>query len=90
VESGVCIDGHEWDYVVEYWHTFLQQGMSWLKFMWWWDGVNMEIAIDPPEYNLETEIVWVSHDESISYSNDNGGKGWGSDDHPYIHKEGNR
>ena len=41
------------------------------------------------ECTSESEIVWVSHDESIFYSNDDGGKGWGSEDHPDIHKKGN-
>jgi hypothetical protein len=39
--------------------------------------------------NSDSEIVWVLHDESLPYGNDDGGRGWGSDDHPDIHKKGN-
>lgn len=87
-KKGVFIDGHERDDVVEYRLDFLQRMMLRFKFMRWWDGFNMEIAVDQECYS-ETEIVWVSHDESIFYSNDDGGKGWCSDDHPDIHKKGN-
>ena len=38
----------------------------------------MEMTVEQ-ECSSETEIVWVSHDESIFYSNDDGEKGWGSD-----------
>ncbi len=33
--------------------------------------------------------MWVSHDESIFYSDDDGGKGWSLEDHPDVHKKGN-
>jgi hypothetical protein len=62
-----------------------------LKFMQCWDRLNTiwrRTAINP-ECNSETKIVWVSHHESTFYSNDDAGKGWGSDDHPDIHKKQN-
>lgn len=82
------IDGHERNDVVEYRHIFLRRMMSRFKFMRSWEGISMDVTLDP-ESNSDSEIVWVSHDESIFYSNDDGGKGWGSDDHPDIHKKGN-
>ena len=35
----------------------------------------------------DPELVWVSHDESIFYSNGDWAKGWGSEEHPDIHKK---
>ena len=87
-KKGVFIDGHERQDVDEYRHAFLLRMMSRFKFMRCWEGVNMEISVGQ-ECDSASEIVWVSHDESIFYSNDDGGKGWGSDDHPDIHKKGN-
>ena len=87
-KKGVFIDGHEREDVVEYRHDFLKRMMLRFKFMRCWEGIDMDMALEQ-ECSSETEIVWVSHDESIFYSNDDGGKGWGSDDHPDIHKKGN-
>ncbi len=46
-----------------------------------WEGIDMEMTV-------EQECSSVTN-ESIFYSYDDGGKGWGSDDHPDIHKRGN-
>lgn len=86
-KKGVFIDGHEREDVVEYRCDFLKRMTSRFQFMRCWEGIDMETALEP-ECSSETEIVWVSHDESIFYSNDDGGKGWGSDEHPDIHKKG--
>jgi len=87
-KKGVFIDGHERADVVEYRTEFLQRMLSRFKFMQWWEGDDMETALGQ-ECESENEIVWISHDESIFYANDDGGKGWGSEDHPDIHKKGN-
>jgi hypothetical protein len=87
-KKGIFIDGHERADVVEYRKEFLFRMLSRFKFMQWWEGDDMQTALGQ-ECASKTEIVWVSHDESIFYSNDDGGKGWGSEDHPDIHKKGN-
>ena len=35
-----------------------------------------------------SEIVWVCHDESCYWANDDGGKGWSSEEHKDLHKKG--
>jgi hypothetical protein len=87
-KKGIFIDGHERADVVDYRKEFLFRMLSRFKFMQWWEGDDMQTALGQ-ECASENEIVWVSHDESIFYSNDDGGKGWGSEDHPDIHKKGN-
>ena len=88
-KKGVFIDGHEQEDVVEYRHDFLKRMMlQFFKFMRCWEGVDMEMTMEQ-ECSSETKIVWVSHDESIFYSNDDGGKGPGSGAHPDINKKGN-
>lgn len=87
-KKGIFIDGHERADVIEYRKEFLYRMLARFKYMKWWDGDNMEITLQK-ECASASEIVWVSHDESIFYSNDDGGKGWGSEDHPDIHKKGN-
>ena len=87
-KKGIFIDGHERADVVDYRKEFLFRMLSRFKYMQWWEGDDMQRALGR-ECTSESEIVWVSHDESIFYSNDDGGKGWGSEDHPDIHKKGN-
>ena len=67
----MIIDGHERKDVVEYQHDFLKPMMLRFKFMSCWDGINMEMTLEQ-ECSSETEIVWVLHNESIFYSNDDG------------------
>ena len=77
-KKGVFIDGHEQaDVMIEYRNEeFLIRMLSRFKStMQWWEGDFMETAFGQ-ECALESEIVWVSHDESIFYLNDDGGKGW--------------
>ena len=86
-KKGVYIDGHERDDVVQYRDAFLSRMIPLMDRMVWWDGDEMEHSLE--RLNIEdSQIVWVSHDESVYYSNDDGGKGWGSEEHPDIHKKG--
>ncbi len=38
----------------------------------------------------DSEVVWVTHDESIFYANDDDDKGWYEKAHPDLFKKGKR
>ena len=86
-KKGVYIDGHEREDVVEYRQEFLERMIPLLDRMAWWSGDDMDVNCGRAN-SRESEVVWVTHDESIFYSNDDGGKGWGTEEHPDIHKKG--
>ena len=84
----IFIDGHECVDIIDKRKEFLTWMLSQFKSMQWWEGDDMQTALGQ-ECASTAEIVWVSHDESIFYSKDDGGKRWGSEDHHDIHKKVN-
>ena len=44
--------------------------------------------LEMPESNDKPEVVWVTHDESVFYANDDGGRGWSNSDTTDLHKKG--
>ena len=86
-KKGFFIDGHERAGVIEYRNELSIRMLSCFKSVQWWEGDFMATTLGQ-ECALESEIGWDSHDESIFYSNGDGGKGWSSEDHPDIHKKG--
>lgn len=85
-QKGVYIDGHERADVVEYRTKFLQRMKERMPSMATWSGDMMELKSKIEEG--KDEIVWVSHDESIFYTNDDGSYGWGNEERPDLHKKG--
>ena len=86
-KKGVYIDGHEREDVVEYRKRFCLEMMEYLKRMKFYSGDNMEKCCE--RHDLENqEIVWVCHDESCYWANDDGGKGWSSEEYRDLHKKG--
>ncbi len=48
-----------------------------------------EDYVESPHLNVdESEVVWVTHNESIFYANDDGSIGWSDKDHPDLLKKG--
>lgn len=86
-QKDVFIDGHERDDVVEYrkiWSKFMTSTL--FPSMRTYSGESMdqeELLVDP-----SNELVWITHDESVFYANDDGGKGWSSKSDPDLSKKG--
>ena len=55
--------------------------------MQFYTGPTMDV-VQPPTVHDGPAIVWVTHDESVFYANDDGSKGWSQDDNPDLHKKG--
>jgi hypothetical protein len=55
--------------------------------MQFYSGQDMN-DVQPPTSLDGPTIVWVTHDESVFYANDDGGKGWSKDESPDLHKKG--
>jgi hypothetical protein len=85
-KKGVYIDGHERKDVVEYRKEFCERMIELFKKSKYYEGNSMDIVIEP-ELSGEREIVWVTHDESVFYANDDGGRGWSDESHPDLHKK---
>jgi len=57
------------------------------EHMRFYSGTGMDEE-SPPTAVDGRKIVWVTHDESVFYANDDGGKGWSNDECPDLHKKG--
>jgi len=66
---GIYYDGHERSDVVEYREKFLEEIFQYEKYMAKYEGESMECIPSVLELNKK-EIVLVTHDECIFYSND--------------------
>ncbi|KAF0701900.1 hypothetical protein AaE_016253 [Aphanomyces astaci] len=83
-KKDVYIDGHERDDVVEYRKSFCSTWIALSDRMASYSGDTMETADCP----TAEEVVWVTHDESIFYANDDGGMVWTNAAHPDLPKKG--
>ena len=86
-KKGVYIDGHERDDVKAYRKSFCDMFLGYSDQMRFYNGPNMEIESIPPNVDAP-EVVWITHDESVFYANDDGGKGWCNSMNPDLHKKG--
>src|SRR3954447_22399215 len=81
-------DGHERSDVIKYRKSFLDEIYSYEKFMAKYEGENME-RIPPTLGPNDKEIILVTHDESVFYSN-NGKRGvWAKSGELPLRKKGN-
>ncbi|KAG9399842.1 hypothetical protein AC1031_022020 [Aphanomyces cochlioides] len=74
-KQNVYYDGHEQEDVVAYRKVFCSQWLALFERMTTYSDDTMSTACPPPNLALP-EIVWVTHDESVFYANDDGGKLW--------------
>ena len=65
----IYFDSHEPEEVVVYRKIFCQRWCSLFDRMTAFEGDNMDVVCPPPD-NTQPEIVWVTHDESVFYAND--------------------
>ena len=85
---GIYYDGHERSDVVEYREKFLEEIFQYEKYMAKYEGKSMERI--PPALELnEEEIVLVTHDECIFYSNDGKRGVWAKSGELPLRKKGN-
>src|SRR6266498_1907989 len=86
---GIYYDGYERSDVVEYREKFLEEIFQYEKYMAKYEGESMERV--PPALELnEKEIVLVTHDECIFYSNDGKCGIWAKSGELPLRKKGNR
>ncbi|ETV79110.1 hypothetical protein H257_07846 [Aphanomyces astaci] len=83
-KKDVYIDGHERDDVVEYRKSFCSTWIALSGCMASYSGDAMDTVESPPA----EEVVWVTHDESIFYANDDGGMVWTNAAYPDLPKKG--
>ena len=82
------VDGHEREDVVKYRADFTTTWMALFEQMTSYAGDTMNEIFPPHLEDGKPEVIWVTHDESIFYANDDGGKGWYDKAHPdLIRKE---
>ncbi|KAH9076682.1 hypothetical protein Ae201684P_010618 [Aphanomyces euteiches] len=86
-KKDVYIDGHERADVVKQRGEFCQTWIMMSQRMSFYAGENMKEHF-APEDTSQPEVVWITHDESIFYANDNGGKVWLSQSCPDLGKKG--
>ncbi|ETV63847.1 hypothetical protein H257_19219 [Aphanomyces astaci] len=67
----VYVDGHERQDVVEYRKVFCSTWLSLSERMASFSGEAMDILESPNDVS-QKQVVWVTHDESIFYANDDG------------------
>lgn len=86
-KKNVYLDGHEREDVVSYRKEFCSSMIeNHMLRMSSWTGDNMEVEI-PHEDQSKSKLIWVCHDETCYWANDDGGKGWSSSDAPDLHKK---
>jgi hypothetical protein len=83
-KKDVYIDGHERDDVVEYRKSFCSTWIALSERMASYSGEYMATVDSPATH----EVVWVTHDESIFYANDDGGMVWTNAAYPDLAKKG--
>ena len=81
-------DGHERPDVIKYRQTFLDEIYSYEKSMAKYEGENME-RILPTLGPNEKEIIFVTHDECVFYSNDGKRGIWAKSGELPLRKKGN-
>jgi hypothetical protein len=85
---GTYYDGHERPDVVKYRKSFLDEIYSYERFMAKYEGENME-RIPPTLGSGDKEIVLVTHDECVFYSNDGKREVWAKSGELPLRKKGN-
>ncbi|KAH9124315.1 hypothetical protein AeMF1_004899 [Aphanomyces euteiches] len=87
-KKAVYLDGHERDDVKRYREQFCAAFLGHSSQMRFYSCESME-QVNMPIDMTAPEVVWVTHDESVFYANDDGGRGWSNDDErPDLHKKG--
>jgi transposase len=86
-KKGVYMDGHERLDVVAYRTKFCATFLGLTDQMRFYCGDDMQ-TVEAPSSDVASEVVWVTHDESIFYANDDGGKGWHDEKSPDLQKKG--
>ncbi|KAH9117572.1 hypothetical protein LEN26_012591 [Aphanomyces euteiches] len=82
----VFLDGHERHDVVEYRADFCRKWIELSKRMVSYTGPDME-TVECPENSVLEPVVWLTHDESVFYANDDGGMIWTNSAHPDLPKK---
>ena len=85
-KQDIYFDGHEREDVVAYRKVFCQRWLMFFERMTTFGGDNMDVVC-PPSDIMHSEIVWVTHDESVFYANDDGGKLWTHELHRDLPKK---
>ncbi|RQM19376.1 hypothetical protein B5M09_013890, partial [Aphanomyces astaci] len=86
-KKNVYTDGHEREDVTAYRERFCKLFLSLAERMKFYSGEDMA-TVDLLTATNEPEIVWITHDESVFYANDDGNKGWPQIDNHDLHKKG--
>ena len=103
-KKAVYTDGHERDDVKRYREKFCAEFLRYTEIvvvrihvqfaanrhssqMRFYRGECMD-QIEMPVDIAAPEVVWVTHDESVFYANDDGGRGWSNSETPDLHKKG--
>jgi len=82
----VYVDGHERPDVVVQRQTFCSNWLGLYDRMRSFSGDSMDVET-PPVDTSAPEVVWVTHDESVFYANDDGGLVWSCKDNPDLPKK---
>ncbi|ETV88490.1 hypothetical protein H257_00074 [Aphanomyces astaci] len=86
-KKNVYTDGHEREDVTACRERFCKLFLSLAERMKFYSGEDMA-TVDLLTATNEPEIVWITHDESVFYANDDGNKGWPQIDNHDLHKKG--
>ncbi|ETV77442.1 hypothetical protein H257_08859 [Aphanomyces astaci] len=86
-KKDVYVDDHERQEVVEFRKVLCSTWVSLSERMASFSGEAMDILESPNDVSQE-QVVWVTHDESIFYANDDGGMVWTNTSHPDLPKKG--
>ncbi|UZO10264.1 uncharacterized protein OCT59_001859 [Rhizophagus irregularis] len=86
--KSIYYDGHERPDVVEYRKSFLDEIYSYEKYMAKYEGETME-RIPPILESDDKEVILVTHDECIFYSNDGKRGVWAKSGELPLRKKGN-
>ena len=86
--KGIYYDGHEWEDVVTYQKEFLEVMKELEQRMARYEEEKMD-AIPPVLRPEERELILITHDECIFYTNDRKKKIWIPDDEMLLRKKGN-
>ncbi|KAF0688292.1 hypothetical protein As57867_020004, partial [Aphanomyces stellatus] len=86
-KKDVYMDGYERADVVEYRKGFCTTWLELSERMVSYKDPDMDI-VEARSNPLGDAVVWVTHDESVFYANDDGGKVWTNAAHPDLPKKG--
>src|SRR6266516_1005464 len=88
-QKGIYFDGHEREDVVVYRENFLKIIEKLERRMTRYEGEAMEMI--PPALAIgERELIFVTHDECIFYSNDGKRRIWVADENMPLQKKANK